>query len=106
MTKKATAITAGSAGVAGYLFGNLTSSDISGIATTFLNGFFQFLQDQGQYASFALLAGGAFLGITIWSIKSLIRGKDEEIERLVEERDKIQQLFISEWKSSRGSNGK
>jgi len=48
----------------------------------------------------------AFGGLAVWAIRSLIRGKDQEIERLVIERDKFQKPFIDYWQSSKGGKKK
>ena len=107
MPKKSTAVAAAAGtGIVGYVIGKLSVADVKQLAVAFINGLFQFLREQGQYAAFTLIVGAAFVGIAIWSIKKLINGKDEEIERLVSERDQLQQLFINDWKSSRGGKKK
>lgn len=37
----------------------------------------------------------------VWAINKLVDGKQSEIDRIVQERDKFQVLFIEEWKTTR-----
>lgn len=41
----------------------------------------------------------------MWAIKKLIAGKDAEIARMAEDRDKFQKLFIDNWQSSTSEKG-
>jgi hypothetical protein len=70
-----------------------------------LDGTFKFLHEQGAYASFAIVIAFGAGGLAVWSIKQLIHGKDLEISRIAENRDKFQQLFIENWQSSASDKG-
>ncbi len=100
MKKKGVALTASgsavSGGVIGFVFGRLSSADVRAIIEKLIDLF----REQGPYALFALLITVLFVGLVIWFIKLLIGGKDREITRIAKERDKFEQLFIDEWKTT------
>lgn len=100
MKKRDVALTAGGAGaggVVGYTVGRLTSTDLRAIIEKLIDLF----KDQGPYAFYALLITVLFVGFVVWLVRKLIGGKDKEIERVTRERDKFEQLFINEWKTTR-----
>lgn len=100
MKKKGVVVAGGSAVVAGgigFLGGRLSSTDVRAIIEKLIDLF----KDQGPYAFFALLITVLFVGLVIWFIRLLVTGKDTEISRISGERDKFEQLFIEEWKTTR-----
>jgi hypothetical protein len=99
--KKQTVIYSGSSGLIGFLAGKLTGGDFKALASQILDGSFKFLHEQGAYASFAIVITVAFTGVAIWAIRLLVNGKQAEIDRVVEERNKLQHLFIEDYQSSR-----
>jgi len=71
------------------------------LLSQFQAGFFEFLKQQGAYASFAIVMTVGFGCLSVWCIRLLVQGKQDEIDRVVKERDKFEQLFIDHWQSSR-----
>ena len=87
-------------GLVGFAIGKLSGGDLKALLTLAMEGTFKFLHEQGAYASFAIVMAVGFGGFAMWSIKMLIRGKDAEITRIAEDRDKFQKLIIENWQSS------
>jgi hypothetical protein len=81
----------------GFLSGRLSSADVRAIIEKLITLF----REQGPYAFYALLITVLFGGLTIWLISKLLHGKDEEIVRISGQRDRFEQLFIDDWKTTR-----
>jgi hypothetical protein len=96
---------AGGGGVIGFAVGKLTGADLKALLSQALDGTFKFLHEQGAYASFAIVMAAGFGWMSVWCIRLLIAGKQGEIDRIAEQRDKFQQLFLDQWQSSTGSKG-
>ena len=101
MSKKAILATSTGTGVAGYVVGRLTSTDLRHLLDKLLDGMFGFLRMQGPYVAYALVIAGCFGAFSIWALRQLVQGKQAEIDRLVTERDRFQMLFVEEWQSSK-----
>jgi hypothetical protein len=102
--KRATQIgLAGGSGIIGFGIGKLSGADVQSLLSQFQVGFFEFLKQQGAYASFAIVMTVGFGWLSVWCIRLLVQGKQEEIDRVVKERDKFEQLFIDHWQSSRSA---
>jgi hypothetical protein len=84
-------------GVVGFVFGKLSSTDLRAIIEKLIDLFKQ----QGPYAFYALLMTVVFSVLIIWLVKTLLSGKDTEITRISGQRDKFEQLFIDDWKTTR-----
>lgn len=97
---------AGGAGAGGFLLGKLSGGDLKALLSQALDGTFKFLHEQGSYAAFAIVMALGFGWFAVWAIRQLIRGKQEEIDRIAAERDKFQKLFIDNWRSSGGGSQK
>jgi hypothetical protein len=94
-------VAAGSGGgFVGFVAGKLSGGDFKALLIQVIEGTGKFLHEQGAYASFAIVMATGFGGIAMWAIKKLIGGKDAEIARMAEDRDKFQKLFIDHWQSS------
>jgi hypothetical protein len=98
--RKAFVLGAGGGSVVGVGVGSLTSHDASRLFEKIIDGTFKFLEQQGSYASFAIILAGGFGWLTVWCIKQLINSKQAEIDRIAANRDKFQQLVIERWESS------
>jgi hypothetical protein len=48
--------------------------------------------------------GVTTVALAVWCIKLLVKGKQDEIDRLVVERDRFQKLIIEDWQSSSVAN--
>lgn len=90
----------GGGGVAGYVLGKLTGGDLKALLSQALDGTSKFLHEQGAYASFAIVMASGFGFLAVWCIRLLVSGKQGEIDRIVADRDKFQQLVIEHWQSS------
>ncbi len=66
---------------------------------------FNFLHEQGPAISLAFIVSGFAGCFGVWCVKTLINGKQAGIDRIAADRDKIQQLVIEDWKSSKGKGG-
>lgn len=100
MKKKEVALTATGGvggGLIGFTIGRLSSTDLRAIIERLIDLF----KEQGPYALFALLITILFVGFFIWFVKLLVEWKEKEISRIAIARDKFEQLFINEWKSTR-----
>jgi hypothetical protein len=93
----------GSCGGIGFIVGKLSGGDLKALLSQALTGTFQFLHEQGAYASFAIVMATGFGWLSVWCIRQLIKGKQAEIDRIAVDRDKFQQLFIDHWQSSAGT---
>ncbi len=87
-------------GVLGYVVGKLTGGDLKSLLSQVLDGIFTFLHEQGAYASFAIVMATGFVMLSVWCIRLLVDGKQKEIDRIAEQRDKFQQLFLDQWQST------
>lgn len=95
--KKGLALTTGgSLGILGYLVGKLSPGDVKQLSLELLSVFKQ----QGPYGFYSLLLTLVFIGMLVGFVKLITRWKQEEINRICVERDKFQQLFIDDWKST------
>jgi len=92
-------------GAVGFVLGKLTGGDFKALLSQALDGTFKFLHEQGSYASFAIVMASGFGFLAVWCIRQLINGKQGEIDRIVADRDKFQQLLIDRWQSS-GDKGR
>jgi hypothetical protein len=90
----------GGGGIIGFVVGKLSGGDIKTLSVMAMDGIGKFLHEQGAYASFAIVMATGFGGLAMWSIRKLIGGKDAEIARIAEDRDKFQKLVIENWQSS------
>ena len=95
-----TATVGGISATVGWFVGKLTPGDLNGLLDKTLDGIFEYLHEQGAYASFALIMAVGFGGLAVWAITKLIDGKQAEIDRMAAERDKFQKPFLDHWKSS------
>jgi hypothetical protein len=96
----------GGCGAGGFLAGKLSGGDVKSLLSQVLTGTFQFLHEQGAYASFAIVMALGFGWLAVWCIHLLITGKQSEIDRVVAERDKLQRMVIEGWQSSLAEKGK
>jgi hypothetical protein len=92
-------------GVTGFVVGKLTGGDLKALLSQALDGIFKFLHEQGAYASFAIVMAVGFCGFAVWCIRLLISGKQGEIDRIVQDRDKFQKLLLDHWQSSLPEKG-
>lgn len=90
----------------GYTVSKLTSSDLRALLDKIIDGLFEFLKTQGTYTVFVLVVAALFAWLFVWAVKKLIKGKQDEIDRLVAERDKFQKPFIQHWQSTKGKGKK
>jgi len=89
----------------GFALGKLSSADLKTLASQFIDRSFNFLHEQGPVVSAAIIFCICVGSFGVWCINKLINGKQAEIERMVVERDKFQQPYIANWKSSKGKGG-
>jgi hypothetical protein len=75
------------------------------LLSQFVDHLFNFLHEQGSAISFAFIVSGCVGCFGVWCVKTLISGKQAEIDRIVTDRDKFQQLVVEDWKSSKGKGG-
>jgi hypothetical protein len=101
MSKRAIVASGGVGAVAGFCFGKLSSADFKALLDKIIDGSFEFLRQQGAYASFAIVLTAGFGWLSVWCIRQLVDGKQKEIDRIAADRDKFQQLFIDEWRSTK-----
>ncbi len=80
--------------------GKLSGGDLKALFQQIIKGIFDFLDKQGAYASFAIVMAVGFGWLAVWCIRQLVDGKQAEIDRIANERDKFQQLVIDKWESS------
>lgn len=73
---------------------------VKALLSQLLSGLFQFLHEQGAYASFAIVMAAGFGWLAVWCIKLLVSGKQAEIDRIALDRDKFQNLLLEQWQSS------
>ena len=90
----------------GYAFSKLNSVDLRILLEKVINGFFEFLRTQGTYTAFVIMVALVSTTLFIWAVNKLVASKQEEINRLVEERDRFQKPFIKHWESSQQAGGK
>lgn len=90
----------GGGGFAGYLVGKLSGGDVKSLLSQALDGAFKFLHEQGHYASFAIVMATGFGVLSVWCIRLVVKGKQQEIDRIAAERDKFQKLVLDRWQSS------
>jgi hypothetical protein len=84
----------------GYALSKLSSADLRQILESLIHGFFEFLRNQGPYTAFVICVAMLHTGLFIWAVNKLVRAKQEEINRLVQERDRFQKPFIQHWQST------
>lgn len=111
MRKLPIAASAGAGGLTiggglGYAVSKLTSTDLRQLLEKLMDGFFEFLRTQGTYTVFVLVVAGLFAVLFVWAVRKLIKGKQDEIDRLVAERDRFQKPFIQLWQSTKGKGKK
>jgi len=102
LSKRGAIATGVGSGILGFVGGSLTSTDVKEVLLKCIDGFTRFIETQGQYASFAIVLAGGCGWFAVWAIKQLIAGKNEEINRVVKERDRLQKQMVPEWKSTAG----
>ncbi|MEX2302972.1 MAG: hypothetical protein WD733_18650, partial [Bryobacterales bacterium] len=101
MTGKRTAVAVTAGTGIGILIGKLTPGSAANLLSQIVDRVFAFLAAQGGYASFAIVMTVGFGWLSVWCIRLLVDGKQSEIDRVAEERDKFAQLFIDDWQSSK-----
>jgi cytochrome b subunit of formate dehydrogenase len=84
----------------GYALSKLSSTDLRQLLEKFVDGFFEFLKNQGPYTAFVLMVAVVHTVLFIWAVNKLIKAKEEEIDRLVKERDRFQKPYITHWQTS------
>lgn len=80
----------------GYLIGTYTAGKLD----VLIDGFLRIAKIHGPFVAFAVIIVFVLILIMIWLIKQTIIPRDEEIERLVEERDKLQEIILKRRLSS------
>ena len=96
MGKKGVAATAAGSGTIGYVIARLAPADLVHLADRFLDVF----KEQGPYAFYAVLVTLVVITLLVSFVTIVPRLMQNEINRIAAERDKIQQLFIDEWRST------
>jgi len=66
----------------------------------FLGRLLDILAQQGEFALFAIIIAVALICIALWAMKQVIKAKDCEIERLVEQRNWFQKHVLRKMQSS------
>jgi hypothetical protein len=104
LRKRGVALTAAGTGGAGlglgFILAKLSAIDLKQILLEFGHGLGGFLREQGPYALYAVSFSLVTLVLCVWAIKVLIKGKQDEIDRLCKERDNFQKLIVTDWKST------
>jgi hypothetical protein len=99
--KTVAAAAAGGTGIAGFLIGKFSGKGSDVLLDKIITGGLALARQQGAYATFALIMVVGFGAVVVWAVNLLVTGKQSEIDRLVSERDRFQQLFIADWQSSK-----
>ena len=81
---------------AGYLAGKFSSHNLDQI----IGGSFQLADKHGPFALFALLLLGITGGMVVWLVRQSLETKEREIERLVEDRNKFQDIVLKDRRST------
>ena len=79
-----------------YLIGTYTAGKLD----VLIDGFLKIAKLYGPFVAYAVIITFVFIGGGFWLIKEIIRGKNGEIERLVEERNKLQNISLKKRISS------
>lgn len=74
----------------GFLIGTYTAGKLD----VLIDGFLKIAKIHGPFVAFAVIIVFSLMLIVIWLIKEAIRPREEEIERLVGERDKLQDIIL------------
>ena len=85
----------------GYALSKLSSADLSSLLNKLLDGLFEFARTQGTYTVVVVAVAGLFAWLFVWAVRKLVQGKQDEIDRLVAERDRFQKPFIEHWQSTK-----
>lgn len=66
----------------------------------FLGRLLDILEQQGEFALFAIIITVTLMCIALWAMKQVVKAKDYEIERLVEQRNWFQKYVLRNMQSS------
>ena len=73
-----------------YLIGTYTAGKLD----VLIDGFLRIAKIHGPFVAFAVIIVFVQILIMVWLIKQTIISRDEEIERLVKERNKLQDIIL------------
>jgi hypothetical protein len=84
----------------GYALSKLSSADLRQLLEKLIDGLFEFLRNQGPYTAFIIGVAVISTFLFVWAVNKLVKAKQEEIDRLVQERDRFQKPFIQHWQTT------
>ncbi len=73
-----------------YLIGTYTAGKLNDL----IDGFLRIAKIHGPFVAFAVIIVFVQILLMVWLIKQTITSRDQEIERLVKERDKLQTVIL------------
>jgi hypothetical protein len=80
---------------------NHADKERGGVLAGFTDSFLKVAKEHGPFAALAVIMLAFFGRLAYWLIREVIKTKDAEIERLVEERNKLQDVISRERLSTR-----
>lgn len=89
-------------GFLGFFVGTYTAGKLD----TLVDCFLEIAKIYGPFVAFSVIIVFVFILIICWLIKETIRPRDKEIGRLVEERDKLQEIILKRRLSSQNKGGR
>lgn len=72
-----------------------------GMLAGFADAFSELAKEHGLFAALAVIMLAFFGRLTYWLIREVIKSKNAEIERLVEERNKLQDIILDKRMSTK-----
>ena len=82
------------------MVGKLSPGDLKSLLSQLMEGAFRFLHEHGPVVFFATSTAVTLTFLAVWAIRKLVDGKQAEIDRISDQRDKFQKLIIDDWKTT------